>query len=220
MPFPTCFRWPKSWCDRPNRANQPDHPSTAPQPRREFGLRALLALAGLGLTHKWGSRKHLVRRSSTSLTKLMQAHSLFLVYPSKRSLHTHTPEGRKRQKDPREKQPLSPPLAMRRSAHAGPGPTRAQPPFPIPTLPRARRNNHPHNNTTKQPLSVSTAVGRASTSHPVSTRPALPANTLAHPHEGKARAQKALDQKGKPRPLLSRPQNPRTKLQDWPIYRS
>lgn len=72
----------------------------------------------LGLAHKWGSGKHLVRRSSASLTKLMQAHSLFLVYPSERSLHTHTPEGRKRQKDPRKKHTSG--NAQKRTRWAGP----------------------------------------------------------------------------------------------------
>lgn len=171
-------------------------------------------LAGLGLAHKWGSGKHLVRRGSASLTKLMQAHSLFLVYPSERSLHTHTPEGRKTQKDPRKKRSLSLRLWQCAEAHTldGDQPERS---LPFPSRPHPGPGASTTHTTTRQStlLSVSTAVGRASTSHPVSTRPALPANTLAHRHGGKREGKRHLTRKASPGLCSAAPKTRGPKLQ-------
>lgn len=156
MPFATLFRWPKSWCDRPNRTNQPTiHPQQHLSPGEN--LASWPCWPCLAWPHPqmgiWEASH--VRRSSASLTKLMQAHSLFLhsvcVHPNVVHIRTRQRGAKKANGPTKETQSLF--WHLRRSAHAGPGPGQPErsPLFP----PRTRRDDHPHNNTTKHPPSLS-----------------------------------------------------------------
>lgn len=133
-------------------ADQSIHPSTSAPARiwPQGGLASQRWICVSGNRQSW-EEAPLARRSSASTTKLMQADSHCLFLSSSHVTYAHAQRRRKRT-SPSTDSPRSL-LRLQHCAEAQTldktGPTRASP-IPIPPCPpRTRRNNHPHNNTTK-----------------------------------------------------------------------
>lgn len=133
-------------------ADQSIHPSTSAPARiwPQGGLASQRWICVSGNRQSW-EEAPLARRSSASATKLMQADSHCLFLFSSHVTYAHAQRRRKRTSPSTDSPPSL--LRLQHCAEAQTldrtGPTRASP-LPIPPCPpRTRRNNHPHNNTTK-----------------------------------------------------------------------
>lgn len=210
MPFPTCFRWPKGWCDRPNRTDQPPiHCTSAPAriwPQGHAGPGWPWPHSQMGIWETSRAAKQCLPDETNNASPF----SLSSVSIRTLSTYIRTRQRGAKGKRIRERNSLS--LRLWQCAEAQTldrdQPERSLPCPSQPTPPRTRRKTT-HTTTT----SLCQHCSRARINQPPCVHPTSPASQHIGPStRGKARAQKALDQNGKPRPLLSRPQNPSPKV--------